>query len=88
MHAMTFGCPVISHDNFPMQMPEFEAIEKGETGDFFEENNINSLADTIQRWQTNCGDREKIRKACYKVIDEKYNPHEQVKTIKKAINNN
>lgn len=85
MHAMTFGCPVISHDNFPLQMPEFEAIEEGKTGGFFKENDINSLAETIKKWQTNCGDREEIRKACYKVIDEKYNPHLQVEIIKKVI---
>lgn len=87
MHAMTFGCPVISHDNFPMQMPEFEAIEKGKTGDFFKENDINSLAEAIKRWQTNSPDREEIRKACYKVIDEKYNPHVQIETLRNAIFN-
>lgn len=87
MHAMTFGCPVISHDNFPQQMPEFEAIEKGKTGDFFKENDINSLAEAIKRWQNNCGDREEIRKACYKVIDEKYNPHVQIETLRNTIFN-
>ena len=88
MHAMTFGCPVISHDNFTKQMPEFEAIEKGKTGDFFKENDINSLAETIKRWQTNCGNREDVRTACYKVIDEKYNPHVQVNLLKNIIKNN
>lgn len=87
MHAMTFGCPVISHDNYPLQMPEFEAIEKGKTGDFFKEDNIDSLAETIKNWQSSCGDREDVRKACYKVIDEKYNPHVQIETLKNAIYN-
>lgn len=87
MHAMMFGCPVISHDNFPQQMPEFEAIERGKTGDFFKENDINSLAEAIKRWQASCGNREEIRKACYKVIDEKYNPHVQIETLRNAIYN-
>ena len=87
MHAMTFGCPVISHNNFPKQMPEFEAIEQGKTGTFFKENDIDSLAAAIKNWMANCADREAVRKACYKVIDEKYNPHVQVETIKKAIYN-
>lgn len=85
MHAMTFGCPVISHDNLPLQMPEFEAIEKGKTGDFFKENDIDSLAQVIKRWHMNCVNREDVREACYKVIDEKYNPYVQIETIRKVI---
>ena len=88
MHAMSFGCPVISHNNFPMQMPEFEAIEEGKTGAFFKENDIDSLAEVIQNWINTCHDREAVRKACYKVIDEKYNPHVQLETLRKTIYNN
>lgn len=87
MHAMTFGCPVISHDNFPLQMPEFEAIEPGKTGTFFKENDTDSLAEAIKNWMANCGDREAVRQACYKVIDEKYNPHVQISIIKDVICN-
>ena len=85
MHAMTFGCPVISNDNFSTQMPEFEAIEDGKTGTFFKENDIESLAEAISRWRDSSPDRELVRKACYKVIDEKYNPHLQLETLKKVI---
>ena len=87
MHAMTFGCPVISHDNFPMQMPEFEAIEQGKTGAFFKENDVDGLAEAINNWINTCNDRESVRKACYKVIDEKYNPHVQLETLRKTIYN-
>ena len=87
MHAMTFGCPVISHDNFPLQMPEFEAIESGKTGAFFKENDMDSLVNAIKNWMANCVDREVVRKACFQVIDEKYNPHVQIETIRTAINN-
>lgn len=88
MHAMTFGTPVISHDNFPKQAPEFEAIEKGETGDFFKENDVVSLTDTIQKWIEEHQDRNATRKKCYRVIDEKYNPHRQIDTIRKALDYN
>lgn len=87
MHAMTFGLPVITHDNFCNQMPEYEAIDEGETGAFFKENDVDSLAKSIQRWFENHSDREKVRQACYKVIDEKYNPHVQVKIFKDVIYN-
>ena len=88
MHAMSFGCPVVSHNNFAKQMPEFEAIEEGKTGTFFKENDVDSLAEAINNWINTCTDREAVRQACYKMIDEKYNPHVQVKTIKETILNN
>lgn len=87
MHAMVFGTPVISHCNFPKQMPEFEAIEDGVTGAFFEEDNVISLANSLKTWITSNRNREEIRKACFKVIDEKYNPHRQVKVMKNIILN-
>ena len=87
MHAMSFGCPVISHNNFPMQMPEFEAIEEGKTGAFFKENDVDSLAETINKWINSCNDREAVRQACYNVIDEKYNPHVQLEILRKTIYN-
>lgn len=85
MHTMSFGCPVISHNNFFMQMPEFEAIEDGKTGTFFRENDIESLSEAINRWLASVVDREDVRKACYKVIDEKYNPHIQLETLRTTI---
>lgn len=85
MHAMSFGCPVISHNNYPMQMPEFEAIEEGRTGGFFQEDDVKGLADAINNWIKSNSDRETVRQACYKVIDEKYNPHIQLEILKKAI---
>lgn len=85
MHAMSFGCPVISHNNFSKQMPEFEAIEEGKTGEFFKEDDVEDLAATIKRWLLSCGDREKVMHACYEVIDTKYNPHLQVEIMKNVI---
>ena len=85
MHAMSFGCPVLSHDNFGRQMPEFEAIEEGKTGAFFKENDIDSLSEAINKWINTCSDREAVRQACYKVIDEKYNPHVQLEILKKFL---
>ena len=87
MHAMTFGCPVVSNDNFSTQMPEYEAIEDGATGTFFHENDIESFADAIKRWLGNCTDRDIVRQACYHVIDTKYNPHVQIETLKRVIYN-
>lgn len=86
MHTMMFGCPVITHDDFAWQMPEFEAIQPGKTGDFFKYQNINSLADTINKWfRTHSGMREDVRNACYNEIDTQWNPYFQIEVIKKLL---
>ncbi len=85
IHAMTYGTPVISHNNYCHQMPEFEAIEEGRTGTFFCENDVDSLAECIREWLNNGLDREQMRQNCYDVIDNKYNPHRQVEMIREVI---
>lgn len=88
MDAMSFGTPVISHNNMLNQMPEVEAIEEGKTGGYFKENDIDSLADSIEKWFNSNYLRDDIRRNCYKVIDEKYNPHKQVELLHNVINKN
>ena len=86
MHAMVYGCPCISHNDFKWQMPEFEAIQEGITGDFYEKDNVDDLADRIASWfRKHASDRESVRKACYMEIDAHWNPHIQLEIIKKAI---
>ena len=86
MHAMMFGCPCISHDDFCWQMPEFEAIREGKTGCFFKRDDINSLASTISKWlKEKENKRQEVREACFKEIDENWNPHKQIKIIKSVI---
>lgn len=85
IHSLNYGTPVITHNNLPFQGPEFEAITEGETGSFFEYNNLISLVEKIDLWISNKNDRESIREKCYKVVDDKYNPSYQVSVIKKTI---
>jgi len=85
IHSLMFGCPVITHDDFSFQGPEFEAIQKGVTGDFFKKNDIKSLSITITNWFASNHDREDVRKACYKEIDTKWNPNNQMRIIKKHL---
>ena len=87
IHSLTFGCPVISHGNFPYQMPEFEAIRPGVTGDFFEQGNIRDLVNKIKKWiSLNDEEREKARKAAFEEVDRKWNIHYQINVLKKVIN--
>lgn len=85
IHSMMFGVPVITHNYFPSQGPEFEVIQPRVTGDFFEKDNVKSLVDTIDRWFQFDFTREKIRYNCYKVIDEKWNPNNQIKIISSVL---
>lgn len=85
--SLMFGLPVITNDNFAMQMPEHEAVTAGVTGDFFKENDSVDLADKIFMWLKNneLSSREDIARKCFEVVDDHYNPHYQMDVIRKAI---
>lgn len=86
IHAATYGTPTITHSNFSQQMPEFEVIEPGVTGEFFIENDAVDLARVINLLISQTEEaRENVRKACYKIIDDKYNPFYQLKVLKSII---
>jgi len=89
MHSFVYGTPVITNNNFETQMPEFEVIEPGMNGDFFEADNVWDLADKISKWiKLDNTKREHARLSAYKIIDEKYNPHYQIELLKKVLNIN
>lgn len=86
MHTLVFGTPAITHDDFPHQMPEFEAIREGETGTFFKKGSIDSLAEGIDRWfERHQNDRENVRKACMEEIDENWTPQFQLNVLRKYL---
>lgn len=86
MHSMMFGCPCLSHNDFPWQMPEFEAIIDGKTGCFFHRNNVEDLAKSIERWFSfQATNRGVVREACFREIDDNWNPHKQLQIIKNVI---
>ena len=88
IHALSFGCPVITHNQFPYQNPEFEAIKPGITGDFFEKDNLLSMTEYIKKWTSQTQEeREQTRTAAFNKIDSKWNIHYQIKIIKEVISN-
>ena len=48
LHSLIYGTPVITHDNFSEQMPEFEAIFPGISGEFYNYGNIGDLCTKIK----------------------------------------
>lgn len=85
VHSLMFGTPALTHDNFTMQMPEFEAIMPTKTGLFFKYDSLESLVESISTWFKLNKDRESIRKDCFNEIDNNWNPKYQIELIKKYI---
>lgn len=86
MHTMVYGTPVITHNDLSWQMPEFEAIIPGKTGNFFRRNDVKSLVDSITDWFAQNGNkREEIRYNCYKEIDSNWTREFQIDIFKSHL---
>lgn len=85
VHALSYGTPVGTHDNFNNQMPEAAIIEDERTGFFFNENDSDDLSLKIDLWfsKFNLNLNRAERRV---MIDEKYNSEYQIKEILKALN--
>lgn len=87
VHAMVYGCPVITHDNFSYQGPEFEAIMSGVTGDFFAYDNVDSLTNAIKGWIGHDeGKRGNSRIKCEEEIARNWTPEFQMNVLKSVFN--
>ena len=86
MHTLVFGTPAITHNCFKWQMPEFEAIKEGETGAFFEMDNIQDLSRAIDEWFDKKKDhREEVRQACMREIDQYWTPEFQMSVFRQYL---
>ena len=85
IHALTYGTPVISHNNPNYQMPEFESIIDGVNGKLVEYNDMESLVEAVLNWFNENNDRDVVRNNCYKIIDEVFNPVNQKQIINNLI---
>ncbi|WP_022668290.1 glycosyltransferase [Desulfospira joergensenii] len=85
IHALSYGIPVISHNNPDQQMPEWEAIKPGFNGDVFEQDDFRSLAQVIKKWTRTEFVHESVNRKCFQIVDQYYNPEYQVKIIEKAL---
>ena len=88
MHSLVYGTPVITHNDFTHQMPEFEAIIPKITGDYFVDGSVPSLTEVIIAWlSSNSNNRESIRQACFKEIDTNWTPSFQLSVLCRHIKN-
>ncbi|MGW9686009.1 glycosyltransferase [Flagellimonas sp. 2504JD1-5] len=87
MSALGNGIPVLSHDDFNFQMPEYEAIIPGVNGFLFKRNSISDLALKTKQWIEEHRDtsEELMKDNCKKIIREKYNAEYQAKLINAVL---
>lgn len=81
IHSLTYGTPVLTHDNFNFQMPEAEAIKENISGIFFKINNTNDLANKIKKFKKSNFNKTKVRE----IVLKKYNPFYQKTIFDKII---
>lgn len=85
LHTMSYGVPVISHDNFYKQGPEYELIVPGQTGLLYQYGNYDDMVAKINEWFYSAYHREDIRKNCYTLINTMWNSDYQMQVLKKYI---
>jgi glycosyltransferase involved in cell wall biosynthesis len=88
IHSLSYGTPIISHNNMEIQMPEVEAIIPGVTGDLYEYQSLENLVNRIEHWfHLYPVKSESISHDCFAIIDEYYNPKFQASVINKLFSN-
>lgn len=85
MHSLMYGTPAITHSDLDHQMPEVEAVVDGITGTFFKRDDAADLAYQIESWLGAGRSRPEVRKACWSVIAEKWNPSVQARLIEAVV---
>lgn len=86
IQSMTHGVPVISNDSAYTQMPEWESINPGITGELFTEDDADSLAQAIRRI-AGLSEQERaiMARACKKEVAENWAAEAHAARIAKAV---
>ncbi|MEO0590653.1 MAG: glycosyltransferase family 4 protein [Pseudomonadota bacterium] len=88
MHALAYGAAVITHRDVDRQMPEFEAIQEGVTGAFFEYGNIEQLASAMTKMIAHPlteGEVLERRARAIATIERGFTPERQLEFIETAL---
>jgi glycosyltransferase involved in cell wall biosynthesis len=85
MQSLAYGTPVITHDDFETQGPEWEAVLPGRTGDFFHCDDVADLTRAIKKWTAEPVPSPQIRAECHRVLERFYTPEFQRRAIDRAV---
>lgn len=82
MQSIAYGTPVITHGDPENQMPEYESIVPGISGDFFQHNDVDDLARVICQWiEKENFDHER----CIESVQRRYTPVAQRQIFDAAV---
>lgn len=85
IHALAYGIPVITHNNFSHQNPEVESINQGKNGLLYRYNDYFDMVQKIRDWFSI--DHPDILRECLVPIENKFNPKNHSESINKAALN-
>jgi glycosyltransferase involved in cell wall biosynthesis len=85
IHGLSYGVPVVTHNDGESQMPEYEAIVDGWNGALFARGDVDDFAKAIRRAMSLTPTRAETAARCYEPIDRFYNPNAQAAILDAAI---
>ncbi len=85
VHTMVYGRPMLASDCIPEQSPEWAIISPGRNGDLFANNDVASIADTLERWTRTREVPADVAKACMDSVERAYNPAAQRVVFEHAL---
>lgn len=85
IHAMTYGLPVITNDDFDTQGPEAQTVTPGITGDFFRSGDAADLTRHVEKWLTLTQSSSHYKKECMERM-KTYTPAYQLSCFNCAVN--
>tara|TARA_Y100000768_G_scaffold382492_1_gene362944 strand:+ start:521 stop:1636 length:1116 start_codon:yes stop_codon:yes gene_type:complete len=84
IHSLSYGTPVLTHNNLINQMPEHEAIIENFNGIFHKEDNAKSIMNKLEEWFS-ISESKNLRINIRKKLIEKYNPEYQINIFERVL---
>ena len=84
VHALTYGTPVVTHDDARYQGPESETVQPGVTGELFRRGDAADLGRAIDRWFGRRPDAGDVRRRCAATVDVAYTPRQVARRFTRA----
>lgn len=85
IQSLAYGVPVLAHDDWESQGPEWEAIVPGKTGLYFASGDVLGLSRAIKDWFDRVDDQSEVSRACHEVVERHYNVEYQRLVIDAAV---
>jgi glycosyltransferase involved in cell wall biosynthesis len=83
IHSLAYGVPVLTHNRMESHGPEAEAIIPGQTGDFFQFDDVADITAMMVDWLRRAP-RGRDRR-CAEIVDERYSPQYQRRRIEEVL---